>query len=298
MVILPAWRRTLTVLMLVAALLATRAGRAGATGWALGLALVAIYERRTLRMPPLDFVRILLGLGTPILLIGHVVATRWAFEGLIGIVGIGSDVAADDCWQLPDDLRDSMSLDDKAAMGCNCMGTAIFTPGSCDFPGLGQYYVPEIDQPAIEKPADLAPKPAEPVIPPAPVAPADQTDQVEMAKYFSALQTYQDEVTLIQDDYRAQMLLYEAEAEVYQEQMVVYQEDLLTYEAARNSAVQRAEGVIESVTEEFGWAWVDKDDPAEFRAFLVKAWGAQGILIGVYILLILFLIKRKDAKVR
>ena len=30
----------------------------------------------------------------------------------------------------------------------------------------------------------------------------------------------------------------------------------------------------------------------------VKAWGAQGILIGVYILLILFLIKRKDAKVR
>ena len=52
----------------------------GAAAVHVGLALVAIYERRTLRMPPLDFVRILLGLGTPILLIGHVVATRWAFE--------------------------------------------------------------------------------------------------------------------------------------------------------------------------------------------------------------------------
>lgn len=228
--------------------------------------------------------------------VSAIASTRWTFEGLIGIVGIGSDVAADDCWQLPPDLRDNMSLDDKAAMGCNCMGTAIFTPGSCDFPGLGQYYVPEIDQSAPLKPADLAPKPAEPVIPPAPAAPADQTDQVEMAKYFSALQAYQDEVTLIQDDYRAQMLLYEAEAEVYQEEMAAYQEEFLTYETARNSAVQRAEGVIESVTEEFGWAWVDKDDPAEFRAFLLKAWGAQGILIAVYILLILFLIKRKDAK--
>ena len=51
---------------------------AGATH--IGLALLSLYERRTLRMPPLDFVRILLGLGTPLLLIGHAVATRWAAE--------------------------------------------------------------------------------------------------------------------------------------------------------------------------------------------------------------------------
>jgi hypothetical protein len=32
--------------------------------------------------------------------VSAVASTRWAFEGFIGIVGIGSDVAADPCWQL------------------------------------------------------------------------------------------------------------------------------------------------------------------------------------------------------
>lgn len=52
----------------------------GAAATHIGLALLSLYERRTLRMPPADFVRILLGLGTPLLLIGHVVATRWASD--------------------------------------------------------------------------------------------------------------------------------------------------------------------------------------------------------------------------
>ncbi|MFI4924084.1 MAG: 2Fe-2S iron-sulfur cluster-binding protein [Vicinamibacteria bacterium] len=52
----------------------------GAAATHIGLALWSIYERRTLRMPPIDFVRILLGLGTPLLLIGHVVATRYASD--------------------------------------------------------------------------------------------------------------------------------------------------------------------------------------------------------------------------
>ena len=52
----------------------------GAAATHIGLAIGSIYERRTLRMPPVDFVRILLGLGTPLLLIGHVVATRYASD--------------------------------------------------------------------------------------------------------------------------------------------------------------------------------------------------------------------------
>ena len=52
----------------------------GAAATHIGLALLSLYERRTLRMPPLDLVRILLGLGTPLLLIGHVVATRYASD--------------------------------------------------------------------------------------------------------------------------------------------------------------------------------------------------------------------------
>jgi adenylate cyclase len=52
----------------------------GAVGIHLALALDAIYSRRTLRMAPLDMLRIALGLGIPTLLIGHAVGTRLAWE--------------------------------------------------------------------------------------------------------------------------------------------------------------------------------------------------------------------------
>src|SRR5258706_3419444 len=52
----------------------------GAAATHLTLAFVAIYRRRTLRMPPADLLRILFGLGIPLLLIGHAVATRLAYE--------------------------------------------------------------------------------------------------------------------------------------------------------------------------------------------------------------------------
>jgi adenylate cyclase len=52
----------------------------GAAGIHLALAFDAIYSRRTLRMAPLDMVRIVLGLGIPTLLIGHAVGTRLAWQ--------------------------------------------------------------------------------------------------------------------------------------------------------------------------------------------------------------------------
>jgi len=45
-----------------------------------GLALFAVYERRTLRMPPLQALRIVLGLLMPLALIGHFVGTRYAHD--------------------------------------------------------------------------------------------------------------------------------------------------------------------------------------------------------------------------
>jgi ABC transport system ATP-binding/permease protein len=226
--------------------------------------------------------------------VSAVASTRWAFEGFIGIVGIGSDVAADPCWQLDEGLRDAMTLEDKAANGCRCMGAAIFIPGSCNFPGVGQYYVPEIDQSPPAEPPALAEKPPEPHIPTAPDPPENQNDQVAMVQYFNALQSYQDDVTLIQNDYKSQMELYEAQAAVYQAEMEEYQKNRLKYETARNSAVQQAEGVIENITKEFGWAWVNKHDPQVYRLWLLRTWGAQGILVGIFLVVILFLIKRKD----
>ena len=52
----------------------------GAASIHIALAFVALYEHRTMRMPPMELVRIVLGFGIPILLIAHAVTTRLAFE--------------------------------------------------------------------------------------------------------------------------------------------------------------------------------------------------------------------------
>jgi adenylate cyclase len=44
------------------------------------LALWAVYERRTFRLPPLELLRIALGFTLPVMLIGHAAATRLAWE--------------------------------------------------------------------------------------------------------------------------------------------------------------------------------------------------------------------------
>ena len=51
-----------------------------AAGTHIALAFRAIYEHRTLRMPPLEWLRIGFGLSIPTLLIAHAVGTRLAFE--------------------------------------------------------------------------------------------------------------------------------------------------------------------------------------------------------------------------
>ncbi len=51
------------------------------------MALVAVYERRTFRLPPLELLRIVLGFTMPILLIGHAASTRLAYE----MFGLSSD---------------------------------------------------------------------------------------------------------------------------------------------------------------------------------------------------------------
>jgi adenylate cyclase len=51
------------------------------------MALLAIYERRTFRLPPLEIIRIVLGFTMPILLIGHAAGTRLAYD----MYGLSSD---------------------------------------------------------------------------------------------------------------------------------------------------------------------------------------------------------------
>jgi pSer/pThr/pTyr-binding forkhead associated (FHA) protein/ABC-type multidrug transport system ATPase subunit len=228
--------------------------------------------------------------------ISQVASIRWALEGVVGIAGVGSDVAADPCWKLDQSLKDIMTLDQKEQFGCRCLGLNIYKPGSCDFPGVGAYYVSEIDEPEPVKPPKLGPEPPRPEFPPRPDKPEDPTNQVAMVEFLNALDSYMKDVDLIQVNYESQMELYKAQADEYQAQMTKYQSDLVNYNIKRSGAVERAEGLIEGVSEQFGWTWVNKENKASFYSWLFKTWRAQLIIISVYIVVILFLIKRKDVR--
>jgi ABC-type multidrug transport system ATPase subunit/pSer/pThr/pTyr-binding forkhead associated (FHA) protein len=229
--------------------------------------------------------------------VSQIASTRWAFQSIIGISGMGSDVAADSCWQLDEKLRDGMDLAAKDYFNCKCMGTQIFDQNSCNFPGTGDYYTAEINQMAPIEPAALPEQPPEPVIPEAPTLDASKTyDQVAIAQYLNSLKSYQDDVKNIQDNYRNQMTLYQVQADIYKNKMIKYQEDRAKYEVARISAVNTAEGNIKGIIEKYGWAFVNKSDPKIYFPWLFKTWFAQVEIVAVYYVIILILIKRKDVK--
>jgi hypothetical protein len=218
--------------------------------------------------------------------------TRWAFESLVSISGVGSDVAADACWSLPEELRDEMDLDMKTAAGCLCMGVNALRQESCEFPGIGEFYDAALDQPEPIEPAPIGDPPSEPIIPPAPESPADQSDQVAMASFFEAVQDYQAEVELIQQDYENQIEEFQAKADIFKAQAEVYQEERATWEIERNAAVGKAEGLISTFNEDFGWAFVDKGNAAAYRTKLLNAWAMQLIFQLTCFGLILFVMNR------
>jgi len=228
--------------------------------------------------------------------INQIASTRWAFQGLMGIVGVGSDVAADPCWHLDKDLRNAMNLDDKSYQQCRCMGVQMFDKDTCNFPGIGEYFVDAIVEQAPTELPPLPDPPAEPDIPPAPNLPEDKYDQVKMVQYLNALSSYQDNVKAIQENYRNEMELYQVMGDVYQGEMSKYLEELARYNISRVSAVKGGEGVIEFVTKKYGWTWVNKADPKIFGPWLFTTWFAQVEIVVVYFAIILVLIKRKDVK--
>jgi hypothetical protein len=223
-------------------------------------------------------------------------ATRWTFEALMGITGAGSDVDADPCWKLDTQLRDSLTLDDKENLGCRCMGTNIFDPESCYFPGLGEFYHPAVDAEQPVEPAPLGDPPQEPVMPDPPEPPADQSDQIAVSAYLVALQDYQDEVKTIQDQYKAEIEDYQAKTDVYKAEVTAYQTELAEWGIDRMSAISGAESLISSMNGDFGWTFVNKEDTPYYYGRIGTTWLAQGVLIIIMFAITLFLIKRKDAK--
>jgi hypothetical protein len=221
-------------------------------------------------------------------------ATRWAFEALMSITGPGSDLAADVCWKLPPDVRTAMTLEDKRKNGCNCMGLDMLKQDSCNFPGLGKFYNPAVDQPPPVEPTPLPPPPPEPVLPERPEQPVDQSDNVAMADYFQKLQEWETQVTALQNAYKQQIEAYQAASEVFKSEAITYQTGLAEWQVGQGSAVSPAEFAVGKYYNDLKWTIVNKNDPAAYFGKILKAWLVQLFIIVILFVAILFLQKRKD----
>jgi ABC-type multidrug transport system ATPase subunit/predicted component of type VI protein secretion system len=222
--------------------------------------------------------------------ISAITSTRWAFDALVRISGIGEDVIEDPCWQLPKAERDDLDQEDKDRLGCDCMGTQMFT-GDCYFPGIrsADFY----DEDARQKLAAEEPvKPPTPTPyptftpyptltpPPTPNALGDQNAYAQKRERQG--QEYQKLREEQGDEYRE---LTEEQFEEYQDRSEAYGEDLRAWESDREGAVRGAEGMIDSIYRSYGMA---------LEADVEKSWLALGIISLVVLALTMAFQKRKD----
>jgi len=217
-------------------------------------------------------------------------SSRWAFEALMSITGPGSDIAADQCWALPEDVRTSMTIDQKVENNCKCLGPNMLKEDSCNHPGLGEFYIPAIDGPPPVEPEPLPERPPDPVFPPEPIQPADQSDTVAMAEFATAAQQWREEAKVIEEKFRNDLAEYEAEVQVYQAEKVAYE----TARVELQVAVAPAEGIVQTFYDGVGWSYVDKEDSAAYFGKITKTWMVQIFICLILFGAILVLQKRKD----
>ncbi len=223
-----------------------------------------------------------------------ITSTRWAFQSIMGITGVGADLAADPCWDLPYYSRTQLSQKDKESLGCLCLGINALRQESCEFPGLGMFYTSAIDEPEPVKPADVGDPPAKPALPQPPQEPVDKSDSVAMNAYLQALKEHQARVVTLQAKYEADIEVYQRRVSQYQSDMIAYQETLSEWQINRNESIGQAEAMLGRFDRLFGWAAVDKGNDEKFTAMILKTWAAQTIIILVLFGLILILMKMKD----
>lgn len=234
-------------------------------------------------------------------IVSAITASRWAFENMVVVSGVGADVAADPCWTEPDirTLATGYSLE-QATNNCTCRGLNLFKPDVCYFPG-----VMNRDDLANVNLDRLPVAPPDPVLPdepqftfeqdnPQPQPPDDQSDQVAMADYLDRLQVWQAQLAEARAEFEGELAAYRAQVGVIQAQ---YQSDLERFaeqSQAYEVAVGKATGIIDKVYTEYGWTFADTDNLPVYAYRLLRGWLALGIMIFIFFVGILFFQARKD----
>jgi hypothetical protein len=262
-------------------------------------------------------------------IISQATATKWTFDSLVTITGVGREVAQDLCWQLPAALQDDPRLaadysagkyeDGNAALqawqnskdetfqrlNCQCLGPNVF---GCAFPGIQKKYSPAVDQPEPVKPPKPGDAPADPPkAPAAPAAPPERPNcnqqeaacQQQLKDWNSAMDNWNTSMTQWKD----QMAGWKSTMDTWQDNMTRYKDDNNLYKTAledwgnldkdwqekRTRAIGNAEGLIRKLFEDYG---------GTFNSDVYRNWAGLGIIMGVFIVLIFAVQKLKDYQSR
>jgi len=151
--------------------------------------------------------------GLPAKLINQFSLTKWPFEALVTITGLGTDVAEDPCWKKSESEREKLTEANKNKQ-CQCLGPVLFK--SCVFPGLKAEYDKEA-RAAVEQPEPAKPQ-----------APGDLPSDP------SALKDYQDKVKKYNKDIEA------------------WQKEFSKWKEKRASAIGGAEALISRFHKDYG----------------------------------------------
>lgn len=147
--------------------------------------------------------------------ISRMTVTRWSYEAMVTLSGLGRNVAQDACWKSSEAVRKGWSESDKK--DCQCLGPHIFE--RCYFPGLKKEYSPTVDQPQPTKPKDVGDPPLAP------------------ESFLSAdAEGFQDEL----DAYGQQI-------KDYRKAMDRWQDDLSRWKEKRGTAIASGEALITRV---------------------------------------------------
>ncbi|WP_404790331.1 ATP-binding cassette domain-containing protein [Altericista sp. CCNU0014] len=155
------------------------------------------------------------GLGTPGLWISETTLTRWSYETMVTLSGLGQAVATDPCWLQPETVRQGWSDAEKAK--CQCLGPNLFE--RCRFPGIRKEYDPAVHQPQPPKPKALGNPPELP------------TDGFSSA------------VAGFQDDLKA----YQTQIATYRNAMERWQDTFSRWKEKRGKAIASGEAIVERV---------------------------------------------------
>jgi len=211
--------------------------------------------------------------------LGYLTTTKWTFESLVKISGMGDDIVADPYWSNGNQGNSSNSY-------CPCKAENIFK--SCNFPGIRQYYVKEIDLPEpkkpdfeekkIEKPGDF---PAPPLIPTADYQAGGW--QKDIKKWTDVdMKRWRDKV----DKYQQDMEKYKAEFNDYRDNKITnWQKEYEKWKEKRSKAIGEAEGTIKAINDDYGDA---------FRCSVVINWIVLAIMISLFFGMVLWVLVIRD----